>query len=279
MKKLITSLLGLFLLLGSTSPVAAAPLPSVISGSIGYTAYSAVQRTATVSAISKNKACSYSWHITNPYVLAFKLDPDTITTYSHDATFTQSGSSITGNGGNPVGGPFAYAWHVTSGTISTNTVNLTILYDTGAPGTIMTMMGTIAPDGSMSGTWTDNFGGIRTGTWATTSGAAAKTYGAGCIAKGVFNYSDAAGNYYFVNVKYMTTVGDKGWIAGPVMWGNVGLGSWLFAEVKDGGLPGAGVDQIWGSFTTETAAKAGVASMSNPMDGPFTATSGDMLVH
>ncbi len=279
MKKLITSLLGLFLLLGSAAPVSAAPNSSVIAGSIGYTAYSTTQRTATVSALSKNKVCSYSWNVTSPYVLAFKLDPDTVAIYSHDATFTQSGNTITGNGGNPVGGPFAYSWHITSGTISTNTVNLSISYDTGATGTVMTMTGTIAPDGSMSGTWTDNFGGTRTGTWATTSGAAAKTYGAGCIAKGVFNYSDAAGNYYFVNVKYMTVSGNKGWIAGPVMWGNVGMGSWLFAEVKNGGTPGVGVDQIWGSFTTESAAKAGVASMSHPADGPFTATSGDLLVH
>lgn len=249
------------------------------TGGIGYTAYTTTQRHAEFNAIETATTCSNVWDITGTFVFAFKLDPDTVTTYSHDAFLTQTGSAVTGNGGYPVGGPYAYSWHVTSGTVTGNDVSLSIVYDTGAPGTVMTMTGTIAPDGTMTGTWTDDFGGTRTGTWASTAGAASKTYGTGCDGKGVFNYSDADGNFYQVRVQYFEVSGDDAWFAGPVVSGNVGAGSWLFAKVHDGSEPGTEVDQVWGSFTTEAAAKTGVALMSTPLDGPFTITSGNLQVH
>jgi hypothetical protein len=48
------------------------------------------------------------------------------------------------------------------------------------------MVGTIAPDGTMSGTWADKAPGTRTGTWASTSGAAVKTYTGGTGWPGLF---------------------------------------------------------------------------------------------
>ena len=40
------------------------------------------------------------WNVTGVYEITFFLDPDVSTTpYVHHATFTQTGSSVTGNGG------------------------------------------------------------------------------------------------------------------------------------------------------------------------------------
>ncbi len=261
----------------SLTPKTEAATKPWITGNVGYTAYSAMQRNAQFNGIATSNSCSYAWNVTESFVVAFVLDGD-VTPYAHDAFLTQTGSSVSGNGGHVAGGPHTYTWHVTSGTVTGNTITLHVTYDTGAPGTVMTMTGTIAPNGTMSGTWTDNFGGSRTGTWSTTSGTAKKTYGGGCTAAGIFSYSDASGKFYIVSVKYVSTSLNKGWMAGPVIWGNVGMGSWLFAEMKDNANPGAGSDQLWGSFTTETLAKTGVATMTDPTDGPFTITSGDLRV-
>ncbi|KXK09183.1 MAG: hypothetical protein UZ21_OP11001000241 [Microgenomates bacterium OLB22] len=281
MKKLLISVLVLVTLASTAAPANAAlpPSMSVVTGKVGYTAYSPLARKAQFSAVSTNKECSFIWDVTNSYVLSFMLDGDTVNTYSHDASLTQSGSILAGTGGYIAGGPYTYTWHVTSGTISGDTVTIQILYDTGAAGTLMTMTGTLASDGTMSGTWTDDLGGVRTGTWSSSNGTASKKYSAGCKGDGVFTYSDGDKNYYMVQIKYLTTNGNRAWFAGPVIHGNVGMGSWLFAQVKDMGKPGVGVDQVWGSFTTEAAAKAGVASMSNPTDGPFTITSGELKVY
>jgi hypothetical protein len=154
------------------------------------------------------------------------------------------------------------------------------VYDTGATGTLMTMTGTIAADGTMSGTWTDDLSGGRNGTWSTTSGTATKSVGAGCSGKGIFSYADASKKYYLVDVKYVSISGNKAWFAGPVVLGNVGTGSWLFGEVEDVANPnGANKDKVWGSFSTEAAAKLGVATMANPTDGPFTITLGNLRVY
>lgn len=92
--------------------------------------------------------------------------------YAHDASLTQTGNAITGSGGYPTGSSsYSYAWQITSATVNGDTVNFTMDYTVGAVGTTMTMMGTINPDGTMSGTWSDNYGGPRTGTWTSTSGA------------------------------------------------------------------------------------------------------------
>ena len=115
-----------------------------------------------------------AWDVTDTYVVAFQLTGDP-TVYAHDAFLTQDSlGNITGNGGYLAGSPpYSYDWNITSGSISGSTINLTILYDVGAPDTVMHMTGTVAPDGTMSGDWDDDFGGPRTGTWATTSGNAA----------------------------------------------------------------------------------------------------------
>lgn len=267
------------IILGSMfSPVlGAGKAPPKATGGVGYDAYG-LERHAEFNAIATSNTCSYV-DVTDTYVIAFKLDPDTVTTYPHDAFLTQTGTSVSGHGGYLAGAPpYSYEWLIDSGTVTGNAISLTMHYTVGAIGTTMHMSGTIAPDGTLSGIWDDNFGGIRTGTWASTSGSAAVAV-TGCTGKGVFNYSDVNGAFYAVDVKYVSVSGDDAWFAGPVVSGNILVGSWIFVEVNDGGEPGIGVDQAWGSVVTEAVAKAGVASMSDPGDGPFAITSGNLQVH
>jgi hypothetical protein len=111
------------------------------------------------------------WDVSGNYVAAEEYLGGT---YPHDMFLTQDAAgNVTGNGGNPVGGPYSYSWHVSSGVVIGNTITLTLAYDTGAVGTTEQMTGTIAANGSISGNWSDDYlGQSRTGTWQTTSGAA-----------------------------------------------------------------------------------------------------------
>ncbi len=99
------------------------------------------------------------------------------TAYPHDMTLAQDGAgNLTGSGGNPVGAN-VYMWSLISGSVSGNTIdfnaNYTATPDAVTPQTTMHVVGTIAGNGTMSGTWTDNYqGGSRGGTWVSTSGAA-----------------------------------------------------------------------------------------------------------
>lgn len=111
------------------------------------------------------------WNATGTYQITFFLDPDTsVTPYVHHATLTQSGTTVTGDGGYPATGGDTYHWNVTSGTQIGDSINLTAVYDLGAVGITLNLIGTIAPAGTVTGTWNDNFGGTRTGTWSITKG-------------------------------------------------------------------------------------------------------------
>ena len=116
-----------------------------------------------------------NWNTTGSYVVAFNYQS---VNYAHDMSLTQDGlGNLTGSGGNPAGGSYVYTWVLTSGSVSGNTIDFMANYTAGAdavtPQTTMHVTGTIALNGTMSGTWSDNYqGGSRTGTWATTSGMA-----------------------------------------------------------------------------------------------------------
>jgi Ca2+-binding RTX toxin-like protein len=109
------------------------------------------------------------WNVTGNYEITFLLDGDA-TPYIHHATLNQSGTSVTGDGGFPATGGDTHHWNITSGTQTADSINLTAVYDLGASGTIMNMIGTIAANGTVTGTWTDDFGGARSGTWSITDG-------------------------------------------------------------------------------------------------------------
>lgn len=245
------------------------------TGGVGYEAYS-LQRYADFNAQQTNTACAVN--VSGNWKVDFALSDSTHNPSLYDLSLTQTEASLTGTGQYPSPGPYQYARDAT-GAISGNTVNLTAVYTLGAVGATMQMTGSVQADGSLAGTWTDNFDGSRSGTWATTSASTATAMVTGCDGKGLFHYSDVNGAWYDVDVKYVHVMGDSTWFAGPVVAGSVGSGNWLSAKVQDGGTPGTSGDQIWGSFTTEAQAKLWVALMQNPSDGAFAINSGNLVVH
>jgi len=277
-------------LVAGVSAVAAmaAPAPKT-TGGIGYTVGSDVQRQLSFNAIqSKTDTCGTFWNVTGVSQFSFRLTGDT-TDYTHHVTLTQSGQTVGGSGGYPLTGGDTYHWNVTAGSAIGNAFSLTWVYDALAPdavGVVNNMTGTIAPDGSISGTWSDNYGGApapaatRGGTFTAPAGSA--TAFATYCGKGTAYYSDAAGIWYLVNVKAVKVVGDNAWFAGPVVAGNLGAtapNNWLFVKVHDGGEPGKLVDQVWGQVTDEITAVNGVTAGATPTTGPVTITSGNLQVH
>ncbi len=275
MKKLISGLMAaIFGLALVAAPVGAQGDDLSAHGNVDYTAYN-LQRHAQFEVEPNSNKC-LAWNVNGSYTFNFMLTGDP-TVYTHDATISNENAAGNYNisGGYPAGGPYQFAWAGT-GHLSGNTVTNSIDYSAGAPGTHMDMTGTVAPDGTMSGTWSDNYnGGNRTGTWSTASGAATQVFG--CKGDGKFRYSDANHDSYVVDVKYVKIKGADAWFAGKVTKASNSswVGNWLFAKVHDGGKNG---DLIWGSFTSESAAKMGVASMSDPADGPFAVTNGNIKV-
>ena len=120
------------------------------------------------------RAITLNWDTTGSYVLDMVYNGDS---YLHDMSLVQDDQgSLAGNGGSPAGANM-YTWVINSGSVSENSINFTANYtatpDAVEPQTVLTLTGTIAPDGTMSGTWSDNYqAGSREGTWSTTSGEA-----------------------------------------------------------------------------------------------------------
>ncbi|MEX2340882.1 MAG: hypothetical protein WD605_01020, partial [Candidatus Paceibacterota bacterium] len=117
-----------------------------------------------------------NWDTTGSYVVDFNyLGTDS----PHDVNLTQDGAGdLTGNGGSPAGAN-TYTWVITSGDVDGDTISYVADYtatpDAVTPQTTMNVDGVIATDGSMSGTWTDNYQGEeRAGTWHSTSGTASE---------------------------------------------------------------------------------------------------------
>lgn len=117
------------------------------------------------------------WDTTGTYVVDMNyLGTD----YAHDISLVQDLSgNLTGTGGSPAGAN-TYTWTITSGSVNGNVLdffaNYTATADAVTPLTTMHVLGTIAPSGTMSGIWSDNYqAGSRTGTWATTLGTATTT--------------------------------------------------------------------------------------------------------
>jgi hypothetical protein len=258
----------------STAVAVAAPAPKA-TGDYGYS-YAGVQRHLTFNAIqSTTDICGTFWNVTGVTSFSFYLGIDTTTPYTHDATLTQNGQVITGvGGGYPVSGPpYSYYWHVTAGSVVGNTLSLTWVYD-GAPdaaGAVTTMTGTIAPNGSIAGTWQDNYpppNGSRTGTFTAPAGSA--TAQATYCGKGNAYYSDADGNWYFMNVKAVSVNGNTAWYAAQIIASSSNLGyentptNYLFVRVIDNGEPGIGHDFTGGDLMTEAGALAAVANHATP---------------
>jgi hypothetical protein len=137
-----------------------------------------------------------AWDVTGDYVVNMNyLGSD----YAHDMTMSQDNlGNLTGNGGHPTGGSPVYTWVIDSGTVSGSDVvfhaHYTASADAVVPLTIMHATGTVAANGSMSGTWSDNYqGGTRSGTWMTASGTAALIGNLEAEDFGVVNYDTGLG--------------------------------------------------------------------------------------
>lgn len=95
--------------------------------------------------------------------------------WDHDMTvtfFDETTGWFEGTGGYEAGSPvYSHPWIIT-GTVSDDTVNFEIIYQEGAPnpGYTVWATGTIAEDGTMSGTWSSSTG--QTSTWSSISGSA-----------------------------------------------------------------------------------------------------------
>lgn len=137
-----------------------------------------------------------TWNVADTWNIAFDFES---TPYTHDMTLVQAtNGDLTGTGGYPSGGPHTYEWTLISGTVSGNTVNFSAHYTASAdavtPQTTLVVTGTVASDGTMSGTWSDNYaGGVRGGTWTSTSGVATKIGTLSAEDFGVVSYDTGLG--------------------------------------------------------------------------------------
>jgi len=140
-------------------------------------------------------AATPNWDTTGSYVVKMSyLGTD----YPHDMILSQDSSgNLTGSGGSPAGAN-VYTWVITSGSISGNTINFLANYtatpDAVTPQTTMHVVGTIASDGTISGTWSDNYqGGSRSGDLSTLSGQAVLLGTLTAEDFGVVNYDTGLG--------------------------------------------------------------------------------------
>jgi hypothetical protein len=124
--------------------------------------------------ISRAQASTPTWDVSGNYVINMEYLG---TQYPHDMVLAQDSSgNLTGHGGSPAGAN-VYTWVITSGTVSGNSIdflaNYTATADAVTPQTVLHVVGTVAANGTISGTWSDNYqGGTRTGAVSTVSGAA-----------------------------------------------------------------------------------------------------------
>lgn len=149
------------------------------------------------------QAAHLDWDTTGDYDIAFEYNGDV---YTHDLTLVQAtDGSLTGEGGFPAGGTHTYHWVLTSGSVlADDSINFTANYTIGSgtqdPLTTMVVTGMIEANGTLSGTWSDNYGGgARTGSFETTAG----------MAEEINNYALAAEDF-----GVMDQSGVKGYTAG-----------------------------------------------------------------
>ncbi len=121
-------------------------------------------------------ATGTNWNTTGDYVVTMDYQGSD---YDHDLTLVQDElGNLTGDGGSPAGAN-TYHWTINSGMVVGNSIDFTADYsstpDAVIPQTTIVVEGTIAPDGTMSGTWSDNYaGGERGGSWTTAPGVASE---------------------------------------------------------------------------------------------------------
>lgn len=151
------------------------------------------------------------WDVTGSYVIDLEYAG---VTYPENMVLTQSGTSITGDALWLVSG--GSLWDITSGLVTGNTFT----FDIAMGSRTAYLSGTINPDGTMQGTWGDYPPYNRTGTWATTNGAA--------------NGQEVGDGWpgLFVGQSTFTFMTDE-----------LGHGSWHF-NLKNADFPGSGIYEL-----------------------------------
>jgi hypothetical protein len=271
MKRFIGVLGVTVLAVAVTAASALAGPPPKATGDFGY-AFGGVQRHISFSATqsSTDTTSGVFSNVGAVNSINFKVDGDPANgTYVHNVALTQNLQSVTGTGSYATGLDYANTSHVTSGSVVGNKLDLTWVYDTGQagiPGLTYHMIGTIASNGSISGTWSDNYlGSPRTGTF-TASGATSIPYSG----KGTFSYNDASGNWYFGVVKTVSVQSSDAWYSAEIIAGNLGFESLLtnnmFFKVSDVAEPGIAQDVV--SFNAGLGTAADAASAVNSRTTP-----------
>lgn len=140
---------------------------AIVTGTIGLSLSPEVAQAATVNTINS----------TGNYILDMKYND---TDNYHDMFITEDNTgAITGYGRSPSGSN-AHMWEITSGSavgnVFTVNANYTLPEEAVNPQTALMLRGIIASDGTISGTWSDNYqGGARSGEFFTTSRTALVT--------------------------------------------------------------------------------------------------------
>ncbi len=125
---------------------------------------------AGVFVVTPADASHPEWDISGNYVMSHEYDS---TFYAHDVSLAQApDGSLTGSG---TSGSGTYMYTLTSGDVTGNSFSFSATYSAApdAAGTVLNVSGTINPDGSLTGTWSDNYqGGSRTGGLSAPAGTA-----------------------------------------------------------------------------------------------------------
>ncbi|MEX0931155.1 MAG: hypothetical protein WDZ88_00225 [Candidatus Paceibacterota bacterium] len=153
-------------------------MKKLITGFVGFTTVlSLVAFTFTLAPSAFATQQTQDWDTSGDYIVAMEYQGND---YLHDMTLNQDNDgNLTGNGGSPAGNN-TYLWTITDGSVTEDAIEFmadyTATQDAVVPQTTLIVNGVIAEDGTMSGTWSDNYnGGDRSGIWSTTVGTASST--------------------------------------------------------------------------------------------------------
>ena len=272
MKRLIPATIGLLALAVIAVPTAfmtgfatSPPVPKVtgsvaLSGPPQYASFNAFQQTPVKGSITYTNFGYYPvlgtgvWTVAPWTSLTVHFGGDYAHTVNVTSIVPTSTNSVdfSGNGSYP-----GYTWTIT-GSVNGSNIAFQIVYLTGLPGYTFNAVGTIAPDGSMSGTATDTLS--RYLTWSTPPASAQE----------VFSYT-AAVTCASVNNAVTPGTATFGFTI-PV--GVPLAGTNVVVYVTDGGSPGPGND-TWAHGVDSGPGACTTADASTP----YPIISGNLVVH
>jgi hypothetical protein len=155
------------------------------------------------------QSTAFTWNVTGTYAVNVEYLG---VQYPEDLVLTQSGTGITGTSLSLVGG--GSPWTIDTGAVAGANVDF-YGYFVGNPAMRVHFTGTIASDGSMSGTWADEAPGVRNGVWTTTTGVATKEYTT-CTVDDFVKIVAAPADAHMDGANWVSS---NGTVIGPAIWG------------------------------------------------------------